>query len=1038
MSESPQRPTDRSQDASRVAKQGARAAETGRAADSTPTTGGPFQLLPSQFGRYRVERQLGKGAMGAVYLAHDIQLDRCVALKVARVSSTGSAKLIKRMEVEAKLAAKVDHPLICKVYDVGEVDGIRFIALQYIDGETLKSFLKRSGRRQTAAESKQWILQIASALEAAHDKGVIHRDLKPENVMVNRKGEPVIMDFGLARRATGATDAGLTQGMVLGTAAYMSPEQVLGKAELIDQRSDLYALGVMLFEMLTGERPFTGTAIEVMGKKSVLNAPSPLELNPEIPLGLAALCHKLISRNKEDRYANCAELIAELEAANTDAPLPIRSSLDTPSRRSIDLESNTSSFEFSGEAIAPSPSYFFTSIGTTSGLSPISHRWHPLLLFRRQIQYRRLGWFLISSLSLSLLIIIALVNRTNIAVVGIDIRAANTEVTVRNEMLTVANGVHELKLKPGSNRLHIKSEGIEFDTADFTLKRGNNSKILVTLDSPYIVAKLGEREIGRSPVAAAASVNADRPSTARRQRNLTVLTPARGEWVDLLEVAENIDWAPRGIRWNDRLERPPTRSGIALKPLPHNRFPLPVTIDGNYDMEVEFTRHEGEDAVLVVFPVGKHNMHLELGAASRLSGVRWIDGFTEEQNSTGRRAATLNNNQPHRLLIRVRSDADLAEFNIELDGNRNFIGWKGQTSRLTDLSDVARTLSMVRHVWLGNNSNRTTFHKVRLQMISGDICRDTITDADREQDLADGVIRLVGQKPDSSKTGWASMTVNQYPIAPYGSHTELVWPFISNNFRICTDYYGAHATSRLTAPIPDGAKSFSVIGYNDLSRSTKYRISADRVRLHETGVTDIALMKVDIPTGAQQLELAIDNAGNGARDHSYWCYPRFHGVDVKQITDKMLDSDPGLLKFTIGSAAVGYAELTHNEPIRDPHLKSLPIHFRDAKPCDEFLFAHAPSSVVFDVPEGFNRFTAIGYCVRSYHVSFEVLAEGKRIYKSPAAGVVSIDVNLPAGTSAIQLKVHDLGDINDDQSMWCYPRLHRAIKLNTGSGARTK
>lgn len=219
---------------------------------------GSFSSLPMRFGRYRIDKLLGKGSMGAVYLAYDEPLDRFVALKVARVSATGSAKLIKRMETEAKAAANLDHPLICKVYDFGEIDGIRYIALQYVEGEDLKAYLKRVGRRRNPAEAVQRVLQMTRALAVAHEKGILHRDLKPENVMLNRKGQPVIMDFGLARRITASTDANLTQGMIIGTAAYMSPEQAIGKADDIDQRTDLYAMGVMLFEMLTGEWPFAG------------------------------------------------------------------------------------------------------------------------------------------------------------------------------------------------------------------------------------------------------------------------------------------------------------------------------------------------------------------------------------------------------------------------------------------------------------------------------------------------------------------------------------------------------------------------------------------------------------------------------------------------------------------------------------------------------------------------------------------------------------------------------------------------------------
>ena len=324
MAESPKRRSEVSAaDLSRVAKPMStvvsKSGDTNRAADSVPMMAATASLIPKKFGRYQVERELGRGQMGAVYLAYDTELDRHVALKVARVSATGSAKILKRMEIEAKSAAKVDHPQICKVYDAGEIDGIRFIALQYVEGEDLKKYLTRLGRRREPTEAVRLVVQILRALEAAHDKDVIHRDLKPENVMLNKNNQPVIMDFGLARRAVGSSDAGLTQGMVVGTAAYMSPEQATGKAEDIDQRSDLYAVGVMLFEMLTGEWPFTGGAVEVMGKKCVLDAPSPLSLNPGLSSNLAAVCQKMIAKRKEDRFESCAEVVTALEAINLDS-----------------------------------------------------------------------------------------------------------------------------------------------------------------------------------------------------------------------------------------------------------------------------------------------------------------------------------------------------------------------------------------------------------------------------------------------------------------------------------------------------------------------------------------------------------------------------------------------------------------------------------------------------------------------------------------------------------------------------------------------
>lgn len=294
--------------------------ETSPVSDPAADDEGPFSIFPTEFGRYLVLRELGRGQMGAVYLAHDTALERSVALKVARSTTSGSVKLLKRMEIEAKSAAKIDHPLICKVYDAGEIDGIQFIALQYVQGEDLEAYMLRMGRKRPAEEALRLMIQILQALQTAHDNGIIHRDLKPENVMLNQNGEPVIMDFGLARTIVGSSDAGITQGMILGTAAYMSPEQAVGDAELIDHRTDLYSLGVMLFEMLAGEWPFTGGAIEVMGKKCVQEPPTPLSFDPQIDPNLAAICHKMIARQKEDRYRTCAEAMEALEPILRELP----------------------------------------------------------------------------------------------------------------------------------------------------------------------------------------------------------------------------------------------------------------------------------------------------------------------------------------------------------------------------------------------------------------------------------------------------------------------------------------------------------------------------------------------------------------------------------------------------------------------------------------------------------------------------------------------------------------------------------------------
>ena len=212
----------------------------------------PGGSLPEHFGRYRIEKTLGYGGMGSVYLAQDTQLQRRVALKVPFINDTNAPRVLARFRREAQSAATLVHPNICPVHDVGEIDGIHYLTMAFIEGKPLSSMIPRDKGIDpiTAAD---FAYRIALALEEAHQKGIIHRDLKPSNVMVNTRGEPVIMDFWLAY-LNGESDGRITQsGVPLGTPCYMDPDQLSGESgDSVSPTRDIYSLGVLLYEMVTG------------------------------------------------------------------------------------------------------------------------------------------------------------------------------------------------------------------------------------------------------------------------------------------------------------------------------------------------------------------------------------------------------------------------------------------------------------------------------------------------------------------------------------------------------------------------------------------------------------------------------------------------------------------------------------------------------------------------------------------------------------------------------------------------------------------
>lgn len=284
-----------------------------------PAPSGGGDSLSGRFGRYRIERLVGRGGMGSVYLARDMVLERSVAIKVPRLAEHLEPAVIERFYREARAAARVDHPNLCTVYDVGEIDGRLFIAMQYVPGETLADMLRRLGTLPVR-RAAELIIQLARALAAAHQAGILHRDLKPGNVILNSVGDAIVMDFGLAQLSS-AEDSRITHsGTFVGTPAYASPEQLAGETRMLTASSDVYSLGVILFHMLTGRPPFEGSLAKVM-KRALVDAPPPVsELRLDVPDSLTQICNRALLKEPAARFANMGELVGALERVLPDLP----------------------------------------------------------------------------------------------------------------------------------------------------------------------------------------------------------------------------------------------------------------------------------------------------------------------------------------------------------------------------------------------------------------------------------------------------------------------------------------------------------------------------------------------------------------------------------------------------------------------------------------------------------------------------------------------------------------------------------------------
>src|SRR5437016_9029609 len=280
----------------------------------------------TKLGRYEIRSKLGEGGMGEVYLAEDTRLHRKVALKILPTELAANKDRMRRFEQEAQAAAALNHPNIAHIYEIGEGKGVNFIAMEFIDGQTLR---EKIHREHTELRTLLRLLQhAAEGLAKAHAAGIVHRDLKPDNIMITRDGHAKILDFGLAKLierppisggdssevATAVMPQHSTPGAIMGTVGYMSPEQAQGKTNEIDQRSDIFSFGCILFEAATGKKPFEGESVIKSLHMVVYEPAQPIaDLNPSAPPELQRIVRRCLAKDPDERYQSIKEVAIELK-----------------------------------------------------------------------------------------------------------------------------------------------------------------------------------------------------------------------------------------------------------------------------------------------------------------------------------------------------------------------------------------------------------------------------------------------------------------------------------------------------------------------------------------------------------------------------------------------------------------------------------------------------------------------------------------------------------------------------------------------------
>ncbi len=650
-------------------------------------------ILEGTFGRYEIEKVLGEGGMGAVYLATDTELHRKVALKIPKIKDDEmKEELIERFYREARSAATLRHRGICPVYDVGMIDGQHYIAMAYISGAPLSDYVKL-GKKLTLFNIAMVVRKISMALEAAHKEGIVHRDLKPANIMVDKDKEPVVMDFGLARQEQNEDASRLTTaGTILGSPAYMSPEQVSGDIDTIGPQSDLYNLGVILYELLAGRVPFKGTVMAIIGQIISEEPKNISSYRDDVDADLEAICQKMMAKKTDVRYQSAQEVTKAL--TNYLKKLKKKSSSpDVVEKASPKSESPTAeSFPVLKEKPLPDlPARRRQNKKKKPGKKPLT------LLQKVKNIPPRTKLIAVAVLFVGVLLAgIVLTFRSSAGTVFVKLDKG-----VRDDVKIKVTGNGKVLIADKNNNWKIDVDAGEYQVA---IEGGNDQ---FSLDKDKVTIVRNQIEIVQVIITKAVATVP--PET--KSKSTIAATTGPVNLIPLIDLKKDVV--------NGNWKQNPDGSLDLIGGAKSGLVQIPIGIKGSYKITYELTSKAGTYDVGFVIPVGNKQAKVVRGShANNRAGLGLIDGKRHDANVTTRRKGMgFKQNQMHALTITVRPSQTKARVTAEIDGVE-FLNWFGNISQLGLVPENGLPDETV--PGLAILQRDIIFHKITLEMIDGE------------------------------------------------------------------------------------------------------------------------------------------------------------------------------------------------------------------------------------------------------------------------------------------------------------------------------